>query len=307
MANFCTSFQVPLSTFTPMSPNHKDTTSKLVVAQHTRDDSGKVSSITFGVNGSAQRFPKALVIGVRKAGTHALITYLSLHPDIAATTREVHYFDGNYDHGTEWYRHQMAYSQPYQLTMESSPKYFHDPKVPSRIREFNSSMALVLVVRDPVLRAVSDYTHRVARHFRDEHRSFQRMVLTKSGKVDTKYKPVWVSEYINYFSRYLKFFTRAQLHVVDGDKLVTDPVAELGPLQDFLGLQRKITNDNVYYNETKSFFCMRYLNGTSYCLPSDKGRPHPDVKPAILDKLKQYFYPFNQKFYEAVGKTFPWD
>ena len=186
-----------------MSPKHKDTTSELVVPQHTRDDSSKVSSITFGVNGSAQRFPKALVIGVRKAGTHALITYLSLHPDIAATTSEVHYFDGNYDRGTEWYRHQM-YSQPYQLTMESSPKYFHDPKVPSRIREFNSSMALVLVVRDPVLRAVSDYTHRVARHFRDEHRSFERMVLTKSGKVATKYKPVWVSEYINYFSRYLR-------------------------------------------------------------------------------------------------------
>ena len=282
-------------------------TRKLVVTEHFTNHTEIEAGCMLDVNGSAQRIPKALVIGVRKAGTHALITYLSLHPDIAATTKEIHYFDENYDRGPEWYKNKMAFSQPYQLTMESSPAYFHDERAPSRIHDFNSSIALVLVVREPVIRTISDYTHRVARHFRDENYSFESMVLRKKGSVKTNYKPVWVSKYIEYFSKYLKLFPRNQLYVVDGDKLVTDPVAELGPLQDFLGLRRQITNDNIYYNENKGFFCMRHADGGQFCLPPRKGRPHPDVKQSALDKLKQYFYPFNQKFYEAIGKKFPWD
>ena len=90
----------------------------------------------------AHRLPNALVIGVRKCGTNALINYLNLHPDIVASTEEIHYFDENYKRGLEWYKQQMPLSKFHQVRIESSPKYFHDGKVAKLIKAFNNSIAL---------------------------------------------------------------------------------------------------------------------------------------------------------------------
>ena len=56
-----------------------------------------------------RRLPNALLIGVRKGGTRALIDALSMHPKIRAARHELHFFDDdkNYDRGLEWYRAQM--------------------------------------------------------------------------------------------------------------------------------------------------------------------------------------------------------
>ncbi|KAH8036950.1 hypothetical protein HPB51_007619 [Rhipicephalus microplus] len=51
-----------------------------------------------------RRLPKALIIGVKKAGTRALLEFLRLHPDVRATGPETHFFDRHYSKGIEWYR-----------------------------------------------------------------------------------------------------------------------------------------------------------------------------------------------------------
>lgn len=48
--------------------------------------------------------PQALIIGVKKGGTRALLEYLRLHPDVRAPGPEIHFFDRHYDRGVEWYR-----------------------------------------------------------------------------------------------------------------------------------------------------------------------------------------------------------
>ena len=72
---------------------------------------------------------------------------------------EVHFFSryNNYRQGLDWYRRVMPYSRADQLTIEKTPAYFHSPSVPQRIHDMNSSIKLVLLVRDPVKRAVSDF------------------------------------------------------------------------------------------------------------------------------------------------------
>nr|XP_054763110.1 uncharacterized protein LOC129269626 [Lytechinus pictus] len=55
-------------------------------------------------NKPSKRFPQAIIIGVKKGGTRALLNFISLHPDVAAATREMHFFDRYYDKGLEWYR-----------------------------------------------------------------------------------------------------------------------------------------------------------------------------------------------------------
>lgn len=51
-----------------------------------------------------KRLPHALIIGVKKAGTRALLEYLRLHPDVRAPGPEPHFFDKNYKKGLNWYR-----------------------------------------------------------------------------------------------------------------------------------------------------------------------------------------------------------
>ncbi|CDQ68302.1 unnamed protein product [Oncorhynchus mykiss] len=54
---------------------------------------------------ATRRLPQALIIGVKKGGTRALLEFLRLHPDIRALGSEPHFFDRHYARGLHWYRY----------------------------------------------------------------------------------------------------------------------------------------------------------------------------------------------------------
>lgn len=45
-----------------------------------------------------------------------------------------------------------------QITIEKTPSYLITQEAPKRVFEMNSSVKLIVVVKDPVVRAISDYT-----------------------------------------------------------------------------------------------------------------------------------------------------
>lgn len=51
-----------------------------------------------------RRLPQAIIIGVKKGGTRALLEFLKIHPDVKARGPESHFFDKNFNKGFEWYR-----------------------------------------------------------------------------------------------------------------------------------------------------------------------------------------------------------
>ncbi|CAM9154698.1 unnamed protein product, partial [Lampetra fluviatilis] len=51
-----------------------------------------------------KKLPDAIIIGVKKGGTRALLEFIRVHPDVRAVGAEPHFFDRNYDRGLEWYR-----------------------------------------------------------------------------------------------------------------------------------------------------------------------------------------------------------
>lgn len=60
---------------------------------------------TGAYNGTeTKKLPQAIIIGVKKGGTRALLEFLRVHPDIRAVGAEPHFFDRNYDKGLDWYR-----------------------------------------------------------------------------------------------------------------------------------------------------------------------------------------------------------
>ena len=122
----------------------------------------------YGDNG-IQRLPDVIIVGVMKAGTRATINYLKHHPDVNVAKGEGNFFsqEAAYRRGLDFYRSIMPYvpKTKYSVVMEKCPNYFEPTYVPERIKSMNSSVKIVVVVRDPVKRAQSDYarTQRAAR------------------------------------------------------------------------------------------------------------------------------------------------
>ncbi|KAK2883756.1 hypothetical protein QQF64_016517 [Cirrhinus molitorella] len=258
-----------------------------------------------------KQLPRAIIIGVRKGGTRALLEMLSLHPDVVTASQEVHFFDNDlsYACGVDWYLKNMPFSFPNQITIEKSPAYFITEEVPERIFKMNSSIKLLLIVREPTTRAVSDYTQvlKGKEHKNKTYDKFEELVIdTNTCEVNTKYKAVQTSIYTKYLEHWLKFFPIEQFHIVDGDRLITDPLPELKMVEQFLNLPSQISQYNLYFNATRGFFCLRFNFMFNKCLVGSKGRIHPNVNPSIKAKLERFFHPFNQKFYQITGRTFNW-
>ena len=130
--------------------------------------------------------------------------------------------------------------------------------------------------------------------------------MRHNGDVNNKYEPVLHSRYYKYAKFWLKQFPRKQIHFVNGDTLISDPVSALKPIEAFLGLKPYISEANFHYSKTKGFFCYVDSYGVETCLPKDKGRAHPDIDPKVTRKLIHYFKPYNKRFFKLIGEDFGW-
>lgn len=257
---------------------------------------------------TTRHLPNIIIIGVRKSGTRALIEMLNLHNDVIAAQNEVHFFDwdSHYRRGTDWYVSQMPFARPGQLTVEKTPAYFTSARVPERMRRMTPDARLLLIVREPIARLLSDYTQ--VFHNRLEKRKRQQTLetlLMRDGELNLDYKALNRSLYHVHMRRWLGVFPRSRVFLVDGDALVRNPLAEMKKVEEFLLLEPQINASNFYFNQTKGFFCLRDRR-RERCLHGSKGRKHPRVAPQILRKLYDFFHEPNQKFFEMVGRTFDW-
>ncbi|XP_066570399.1 heparan sulfate (glucosamine) 3-O-sulfotransferase 1-like 2 [Amia ocellicauda] len=257
---------------------------------------------------ASQSLPSAIIIGVRKGGTRALLEMLNLHPGVEVAKAEVHFFnlDDHYHRGLDWYRAQMPMALPGQVTVEKTPGYFTAPQAPARAKGMNPALRLLLIVRDPAERLVSDYTQ--VRHNRlQRHKPYPPLeqLLMHEGQLNTNYKAIQRSLYHLHLRNWLRYFPSAQIHVVDGDALIRDPFPEIHRVERFLRLPPRITPSNFYFNSTKGFYCL-LSDGHDKCLDESKGRPHPELSPIVLRTLCKYFKEPNQHFFHMVGRTFTW-
>lgn len=258
-----------------------------------------------------QRLPSCIIIGVRKCGTRALLEFLNLHPDIVTAEDEMHFFndDERYRMGLDWYRHHMPLSQPHQITIEKTPGYFISPITPSRIHRMNNTVKLIVLVRHPTTRTISDYTQiYYNKQFKNETLdAFEDIAISRdSGAVNTRYKAIQISMYHHHFRHWMDIFPRHQIHVVDGDHLITDPVSEIEQIETFLGLEHRINYNMLYFNSTRGFYCMRMNATHERCLGASKGRKHPDIEQSVIWKLNRFFQPHNKQLFDLIQQRFPW-
>lgn len=202
----------------------------------------------------------------------------------------------------------MPPTLPGQLTMEKTPSYFITKDAPKRIYNMNKNTKLIIVVRDPVTRAISDYTQASTK--RPGIKTFEQMAFinAETGLVNSSWGAIRIGVYARHLQRWLRYFKLDQIHLVSGEELIVNPAKVLEEVQDFLGLKRIVGDKHFYFNETKGFPCLkkREGNGSPHCLGKTKGRSHPVVETRAIKRLREFYRPFNAKFYQMVNKDFGW-
>ena len=130
-----------------------------------------------------------MIVGAQKCGTSALAHFLSQHPEIdMASPKEAHLFDSP-DYSTEWTPEQIDECyQPFfrhctgaALRGVATPVYMFMPGIARELKRYNSELKLIVLLRDPVERAISHYYMERAR--RREHLPLWLALLCESMRL----------------------------------------------------------------------------------------------------------------------------
>jgi Sulfotransferase domain len=176
--------------------------------------------------------PNLIVIGAAKCGTTSLHEYLDEHPQISMSReKELHFFVDrkNWGRGLAWYESHFDASA--RVRGESSPGYTAFPLyrgVPERMAETIPDAKLIYLVRDPVERIVSHYTHRTV--------NWPEMPSLEKALADPHLRKwlVTPSRYWLQLEQYLARFPAEQILVVDSDELRAARVDVLARIFAFL-------------------------------------------------------------------------
>lgn len=180
------------------------------------------------------RPPDFIIIGAMKCGTTSLHHWLGNHPDIyTSETKEIDYFIDPFFQQKDFQWYCSHFPANNKLAGESSTSYSKYPVwdfVPERIHAMLPAVKLIYSVRDPVQRIYSHFLHAVIDGLRKP--DFEELY----SRLYPENHLISCSRYAFQLERYLDFFPREQICVVDFNRLINEPHELLEDLFRFLGV-----------------------------------------------------------------------
>lgn len=195
--------------------------------------------------------------GVQKGGTTALASFLAAHPDVALPSgKEAHVFDAP-DFDDAWSAAQVdaRYAAHFasrddgmvRLHGDATPLYCFHPLLVQRIARYNPAMRWILILRDPVERAISHYNMERARG--DESWPMWAAMLLEPWRLRAHWHDFSSAsplrrhsyrsrgDYARQLDVLLQHFPRGQLLLLRNAELAGDPEQVMRRVWIFLGLR----------------------------------------------------------------------
>lgn len=209
--------------------------------------------------------PNFLVIGAGKAGTTALYEYLDQHPQIyMSPVKETNFFalegeqanfrgPGVRERINSWsvtdiedYQALFGRASGETALGEACPLYLYSPKAPGRIQHHVPNAKLIAILRNPVERAYSAFTHLI-RDGREPFNNFARALEEEETRIADNWPWIWhyrqVGFYHEQLSRYFDIFDREQIKIYLYEDLKAEPMNVLPDMFRFLGVDAKFTTN----------------------------------------------------------------
>jgi hypothetical protein len=261
--------------------------------------------------------PDALIIGAQRCGTSSLFKYLGRHPDVTPSYRkEVGYFSVGYHLGPPWYRahfplelyRRARVGSPPRLSFEATPDYLLDPRAPERAAQLVPHARIIILLRDPVERALSQYDHNrrlgleslpVEQALERERErlagAMQELLRRPEGPLPVDFRRcsyVARGMYAAQIQRWFEHFPRERVLVVRSEDFYSDTGRSFQEITSFLGLREWQPWDFRNYS---------YI-GRSETRPATAQEDRSEVRAA----LRERFVEPNQELEELLGRTFAW-
>lgn len=239
---------------------------------------------------AAPRKPDFLIIGAMKAGTTALYCFLVQHPQIAgAVHKELWFFNDptQWVGGTDWYEAhfpRLSAANGFR-TGEATPFYLHTRGTAARVKRTVPDAKLIVLLRDPVERIVSDYHFNVGlgHERRDLETAITKDLRRAWWKPD---RPGYASRsmYARQLREWFDWFPREQFLILEQRELRSDPNAAVQRVFRFL----KVPD------------C-----GIADLSPRNEGN-YTSIDPALQRRLSQFYRPHNRALERLLDHKFDW-
>lgn len=249
--------------------------------------------------------PNFLVLGAMKGGTSSLNYCLRMHPEVhvASGAKETHFFDRHFERGEAWYlkhfplkadvRHLGARAP----IVDSTPYYLFHPVVPERVKRMLPDAMLIVLLRDPVERAISHYHHNIkkAREPLEIEEALRAENQRLAGEVERMMAdPSYQSDAHKNFSYIARGLYRDQI----------EAWLRHFPQERFLFIR-----SDTFSRETETTFAevCRFLGVKPIALPGYKPRntgSYDAVSASCRKYLQERFFEPNSRLADLLGREF---
>ena len=198
-----------------------------------------------------------IIIGAGRSGTTSVYEYLSNHPEVNfSITKEVHYFsiEDLYKRG-EKYFHSLFEQNENKIIATADTYLLVDKKAPERIRNYNPDMKLIVMLRDPVERAYSNYNYSVNYGHEEENNSFLKTLQLEKGRLNNddivalnNTCHFYGSLYFQHLQYWEQFFPKENFILLKLDDLKKDPDLF------YKNLTSKLNISNISFKQSETKF-----------------------------------------------------
>ena len=187
-----------------------------------------------------------LVIGAGRSGTTSLYDLMEQHPEVCFSyLKEVHYFsiEELYNRGEHYYHGFLRDFAGERIVASADTYLLPAYEAIKRIHRYNPGMKILVMLRDPVLRAWSSYHYSVNYGHHEAYGSFLDSIdnekdLGSEGRIEKRNNlgHFHGSLYCLHLRKWMEFFPREQILLLETRKMKEDPVAFRKELFGFLGV-----------------------------------------------------------------------
>ncbi len=199
-----------------------------------------------------------IIIGAGRSGTTSLVAYLQQHPKINfSTIKEVSYFSviDHFNRG-EAFLHSFFKESEDAIFATSDTYLLMDANAPKRIFEYNPSIKITVILREPSARTYSNYIYSVNQGYIDKKTSLLDSQLTEESllKNDDIIKQnnhcnFYGSLYHLHLTNWLKYFNKEQLFICTTNQLKDNPQLLMDNYFNFLGLSKMVCKELPVQNK----------------------------------------------------------
>jgi hypothetical protein len=243
-----------------------------------------------------------VIIGAQKSGTGAFYKILRQHPLVSNREGEIHFFDIFYQEGIEWYKAQFPLiSHPESIRIDKSPYYLFHPSVPERMHAILPDAKVIILLRNPVDRAYSQYWMNI-RNDR-EQLSFRDAIHAESGRLAGEKERIILTgktpQYSNH--RHFSYLSRGLYIEQLRNWLNYYPIEQMFiiSLTDFVKNPEKVIQETLVFLELPAYDHFNFQVG--------KRHVHPPMEPLLRKELSDYFRPFNEELEALLNRSFDWN